>query len=155
MSTIRHIVICGLVASLAGCAGYDQWAEDTNRSMNAGWSKLLNGEQSVDASKTPKGFSINIAYGKGEGRGIPGPASSKFYDKLLGDVTYGRSCRNMLMFNVGLFNSAGALIRQEPIVIAPYQAGTKAPINKDVITDPMMSKSSQVTRLVVSGVRCS
>lgn len=152
---MRKIIACGLLVALTGCAGYDQWAEDTNRKMNAGWTNLLNGEQTVDTTKAPKGFSINIAYGKGEGRGIPGPAASKFYDKLLGDVTYSRSCRNMLMFNVGMYNSAGALIRTEPVILGPYQAGEKAIISKDVLTDPMMSKSSQVTRLVVSGVRCN
>lgn len=98
---------------------------------------------------------VNLSYGKGEGSGIPGPAASKFYDKLLGDVTYTKSCKNMLMFNAGMFNDAGSLIRTEPIVVGPYTAGTKALISKDVIADPQMQKSNQVTRLVLSGVRCT
>ena len=97
---------------------------------------------------------VNLSYGKGEGSGIPGPAASKFYDKLLGDVTYTKSCKNMLMFNAGMFNDAGGLIRTEPIVVGPYTAGTKALISKDVIADPQMQKSNQVTRLVLSGARC-
>ena len=122
------------ISILTGCAGYDQWAESTNRKMNTGWTEML--------------------YGKGEGSGIPGPAASKFYDKLLGDVTYTKSCKNMLMFNAGMFNDAGGLIRTEPIVVGPYTAGTKALISKDVIADPQMQKSNQVTRLVLSGARC-
>lgn len=150
----RVAVFMASVSVLAGCAGYDQWAESTNRKMNSGWTELLNGKQTVDASALPKNMTVNISYGKGEGSGIPGAAASRFYDKLLGDVTYGKSCKNLLTFNVGLFNDAGALIRTEPVVIGPYTAGIKALINKDVITDPMMQKSSQVTKLVLSGVKC-
>ncbi|MCL2656355.1 MAG: hypothetical protein FWD62_02855 [Betaproteobacteria bacterium] len=139
---------------LAGCAGYDQWAEDTNRKINSGWTELLNGKQTVDTSALPKGMTVNISYGKGEGSGLPGRASSKFYDKLLGDLTYDKSCKTGLMLNVAMFNDAGGMIRNEPIAIGPYVAGTKALINKDVITDPLMQKSSQVTRLVLSNVRC-
>jgi hypothetical protein len=144
-----------LLLALTGCAGYDQWAENTNRKINAGWTELLYGEQSVDTSAVPKGFTINIAYGKGEGRGLPGSGTSPFVDKLLGDLTYNKGCPKMLSFNVGLFNDAGAMIRNEKIVIGPYQANIKALIDKDVFTDPMMNKSSQVTRLVVSEVKCS
>ena len=144
-----------LLLVLAGCAGYDQWAENTNRKMNAGWTKALHGKQTVDTSAVPKGFVINIAYGKGEGRGIPGRGASPFYDKLIGDLTYNKSCPRMLSFNVGMFNDAGALIRNESVIIGgPYQAGVKALIDKDVMTDPAMSKSNQVTRLVVSEVKC-
>lgn len=149
--------IAAVVASfsvLAGCAGYDQWAESTNRKMNTGWTEMLYGKQTVDASALPKDMTVNLSYGKGEGSGIPGPAASKFYDKLLGDVTYAKSCKNMLMFSVGMFNDAGGLIRNEPIVVGPYTAGTKALISKDVIADPQMQKSNQVTRLVLSGARC-
>ena len=143
-----------LISMLVGCAGYDQWAESTNRKMNSGWTEMLYGKQTVDASALPKDMTVNLSYGKGEGRGIPGPAASKFYDKLLGDVTYTKSCKNMLMFNAGMFNDAGSLIRTEPIVVGPYTAGTKALISKDVIADPQMQKSNQVTRLVLSGARC-
>lgn len=140
---------------LAGCAGYDQWAESTNRKMNSGWTEMLYGKQTVDASALPKGMTVNLSYGKGEGSGIPGPAASKFYDKLIGDVTYTKSCKNMLTFNVAMFNDAGGAIRTEPVVIGPYTAGTKALISKDVIADPQMQKSNQVTRLVLSGARCT
>ena len=103
----------------------------------------------------PKGMTVNISYGKGEGSGIPGPAASKFYDKLLGDVTYPKSCKTMLSFNVGMFNDAGGLVRNEAVLVqGPYTAGTKAPINKDVIADPQMQKSNQVTKLVLSGAKC-
>ena len=143
------------ISMLAGCAGYDQWAESTNRKMNTGWTEMLYGKQTVDASALPKDMTVNLSYGKGEGSGIPGPAASKFYDKLLGDVTYAKSCKNMLMFNAGMFNDAGGLIRTEPIAVGPYTAGTKAFISKDVIADPQMQKSNQVTRLVLSGARCT
>lgn len=142
------------ISVLAGCAGYDQWAESMNRKMNAGWTEMLYGKQTVDASALPKGMTVNLSYGKGEGSGIPGPAASKFYDKLIGDVTYTKSCKNMLTFNVSMFNDAGGAIRTEPIVVGPYTAGTKALISKDVIADPQMQKSNQVTRLVLSGARC-
>ena len=115
---------------------------------------MLYGKQTVDASALPKGMTVNLSYGKSEGSGIPSPAASKFYDKLLGDVTYAKSCKNMLMFNVGMFNDAGGLIRTEPIVIGPYTAGTKALISKDVIADPQMQKSNQVTKLVLSSAKC-
>ena len=151
----KAAAVVATVSVLAGCAGYDQWAEGVNRNMNSGWTELLYGKQTVDASALPKGMTVNISYGKGEGSGIPGPAASKFYDKLLGDVTYAKSCKNMLMFNAGMFNDAGSLIRTEPIVVGPYTAGTKALISKDVIADPQMQKSNQVTRLVLSGARCT
>jgi hypothetical protein len=153
-STLQAAAIAVLISALTGCAGYDQWAESTNRQMNSGWTEMLYGKQTVDATALPKDMPVNLAYGKGEGRGIPGPAASKFYDKLLGDVTYSKSCKNMLMFNAGMFNDAGGLIRTEPVVIGPYTAGTKALISKDVIADPQMQKSSQVTKLVLSGARC-
>ena len=143
------------VLLMVGCAGYDQWAENTNRKMNSGWTEMLYGKQTVDTSAIPKGMAVNIAYGKGEGTGIPGRGASKFYDKLIGDVTYNNSCKNMLSFNVGMFNDAGGSIRTEMIVIGPYTAGTKANISKDVIADPQMQKSNQVTKLVLSGARCN
>ncbi len=139
---------------ISGCAGYDQWAENTNRSMNAGWTEMLYGKQTVDATALPKGMVVNISYGKGEGSGIPGPASSRFYDKLLGDVTYTKACKSMLTFNVNMFNDAGVLVRTEPVFVAPYMAGVKASINKDVMADPQMQKSNQVTRLVLTNARC-
>jgi len=152
---MKRLFISALTLALlmSGCAGYDRWAENTNRKMNAGYTKLVNGEQTVDTSAVPKGFVINISYGKGSGRGIPSRGASPFYDKLLGDLTYDRSCK-MLSFKVGLFNSDGAMIRTEPVFVSSYQAGVKALIDKDVMTDPQMSKSSQVTRLVVSEVKC-
>ena len=146
--------VVATTAILSGCAGYDQWAENTNRKMNSGWTELLYGKQTVDASALPQGMTVNLSYGKGEGSGIPGPAASKFYDKLLGDVIYTKSCKNMLTFNVAMFNDAGGLIRTEPVVIGPYTAGMKTPINKDVITDPQMQKSNQVTKLVLSSAKC-
>ena len=151
--SIGLIVAAAVLAS--GCAGYDQWAENTNKQMNTGWTEMLHGKQAVETSGLPQGFNITIRYGKGEGVGLPGRASSRFYDKLLGDMSYTRSCPNMLSATVALHNSAGGLVRTETIMAPPpYSAGTKVPINKDVITDPMMSKSSQVTKLVVSNVRC-
>lgn len=151
----KAAAVVATIAVLAGCAGYDQWAENTNRKMNSGWTEMMHGKQTVDASALPKDMAVNLAYGKGEGSGIPGRAASRFYDKLIGDVTYANSCKNMLTFNVAMFNDAGAMIRNEPIVIGgPYTAGTKALIRKDVIADPMMQKSNQVTRLVLSNARC-
>ena len=41
------------ISMLAGCAGYDQWAESTNRKMNTGWTEMLYGKQTVDASALP------------------------------------------------------------------------------------------------------
>lgn len=139
---------------LSGCAGYDQWAENTNRKINSGWTEALYGKQTVDTSALPKGMIVKLSYGKGEGIGIPGPAASKFYDKLLGDVTYTKSCKIGLTFNVAMFNDAGAVIRTEPVVVGAYTAGTKALISKDVIADPHMQKSNQVTKLVLSGAKC-
>lgn len=150
----KAILTCAGAAILAGCAGYDQWAENTNRKMNSGWTEMLYGKQTVDASALPKGMTVNLSYGKGEGSGIPGPAASKFYDKLIGDVTYTKSCKNMLTFNVAMFNDAGAAIRTEPVVVGAYTAGTKALISKDVIADPQMQKSNQVTKLVLSSAKC-
>ena len=115
---------------------------------------MLYGKQTVDATALPKGMVVNISYGKGEGSGIPGPASSRFYDKLLGDVTYTKACKNMLTFNVNMFNDAGVLVRTEPVFVAPYMAGVKSSINKDVMADPQMQKSNQVTRLVLTNARC-
>ncbi len=152
---IKKAAIAAAVTTvISGCAGYDQWAENTNRSMNAGWTEMLYGKQTVDASALPKGMVVNISYGKGEGSGIPGPASSRFYDKLLGDVTYTKACKNMLTFNVNMFNDAGVLVRTEPVFVAPYMAGVKSSINKDVMADPQMQKSNQVTRLVLTNARC-
>ena len=151
----KAAAVVATVSVLAGCAGYDQWAEGVNRNMNSGWTELLYGKQTVDASALPQGMTVNISSGKGEGSGIPGPAASKFYDKLLGDVTYPKSCKTMLSFNVGMFNDAGGLVRNEAVLVqGPYTAGTKAPINKDVIADPQMQKSNQVTKLVLSGAKC-
>lgn len=148
------LLLTAVMTTLSACAGYDQWAENTNRKINAGYTQMLHGKQTVDTSAVPKGFNINIAYGKGEGLGIPGAGASKFYDKLIGDVTYNKSCNNGLTFNVGLFNSSGAMIKTESVYIHGYQAGIKANINKDVIADPMMSKSNQVSKLVISKVKC-
>ena len=151
---IKKAAIAAAVTTvISGCA-YDQWAENTNRSMNAGWTEMLYGKQTVDATALPKGMVVNISYGKGEGSGIPGPASSRFYDKLLGDVTYTKACKNMLTFNVNMFNDAGVLVRPEPVFVAPYMAGVKSSINKDVMADPQMQKSNQVTRLVLTNARC-
>lgn len=155
MNKMKFFSALATVAVLSGCAGYDQWAEGTNRSMNSAWTELLYGKQTVDDTALPKGMKVKIAYGKGEGSGIPGRASSRFYDKLTGDVTYPKSCKNMLTFNVGMFNDAGGLIRNEPVMVpGPYAAGTTYPINKDVIADPQMQKSNQVTRLVLSNAKC-
>ena len=146
------MVVMGLVS---GCAGYDEWAENTNHTMNAGWTELLNGKQTFETKGLPAGMKLTLRYGKGEGTGIPGRAASKFYDKLLGEVTYTRACQHGLSFNVALYNSAGAVIRTESVFLDSVVANTPMLINKDVITDPTMSKSSQVTRLVASGFRCS
>lgn len=151
---LKTFSIAAVSLLFSGCAGYDQWAEETNKKMNLGWTEALYGKQTVDTSALPKGMTVNIAYGKGEGRGIPGPASSRFYDKLHGDVVYFKSCRRMLTFNVAMFNDAGAQIRSEPIVLGSYTAGIKTLIDKDVIADPLMQKSKQVTRLVLSDLKC-
>lgn len=151
----QSIAVCLVAAVMGGCAGYDQWAENTNRKMNAGWTEMLNGQQTVQTVGLPNGFKIeDLRYGKGEGVGIPRYGASRYYDKLTGYVSYARGCSRMLSFNVALYNDAGALIRTEPVVLGPYPAGTRAMVNKDVMTDPTMSKSSQVTRLVVSELRC-
>ena len=150
----KFLLSMSVIATVSACAGYDQWAENTNRKINSGFTQMLNGKQTVDTSAVPKGFNINIAYGKGEGLGIPGPAATKFYDKLIGDVTYNKSCNNGLTFNVGMFNSNGSMVRTESVYIHGYQAGIKANINKDVMADPMSSKSNQVSKLVISKVKC-
>lgn len=155
---IQKIIVCAgaaaIVSALSGCAGYDQWAENTNRSMNSGWTELLHGKQTVDASALPKGMIVNIAYGKGEGSGIPGRSASNFYDKLYGDLVYDKTCSRMLKFNVDLFNDAGGLIQKGVIFIGPYDAGIKQLIDQAIIADPLMQKSKQVTRLVLSAARC-
>ena len=150
----RSSAACLVAVVIGGCAGYDQWAENTNKSMNAGWTEMLNGKQTVEKVGLPKDFNVELSYGKGEGVGIPRYGASRYYDKLTGQVTYARGCARMLSFNVALYNDAGALIRTEPVVLGPYPAGARAQVNKDVMTDPTMSKSSQVTRLVVSNVQC-
>src|SRR3990167_4519467 len=124
---INKVAIAAVVTTvISGCAGYDQWAENTNRSMNVGWTEMLYGKQTVDNTALPKGMLVNIKYGK-----------------------------NMLTFNVNMFNDAGGLVRTEPVFIAPYMAGVKASINKDVMADPQMQKSNQVTHLVLSNARCT
>ena len=55
-------VVVAAAAILGGCAGYDQWAENTNKKMNAGWTDLVNGKQTVDASNMPQGFDIEIRF---------------------------------------------------------------------------------------------
>src|SRR6218665_1746904 len=110
-------------SGLAGCAGYDQWAESTNRKMNSGWTEMLYGKQTVAASALPKGMTVNLSYGKGEGSGIPGPAAPKLSDKLLGDVTYTKTFKNVLSFTGALSNVAGAAVGTEPVVVGPYTAG--------------------------------
>lgn len=139
---------------LSGCAGYDQWAEDTNKKMNSGWTEMLYGKQTVDKSGMPAGFDIDVRYGKGEGSGIPGPGASKFVDKLTGHFSYTKGCKNMIIFSVNLLNDAGMLVRSESVRESRYTANMKVPINKDVFTDPMMQKSSQVTKLVVGNLQC-
>lgn len=146
--------ICLVASAVVGCAGYDQWAEDTNKKMNSGWTEMLNGKQTVDKSGMPAGFDIDVRYGKGEGSGIPGPAASKFIDKLTGHYSYSKSCKGMIMFNVNLLNDAGMLVRSEAIMQPAYTANMKVQINKDVFTDAMMQKSTQVTKLVVSNLQC-
>lgn len=146
--------ICLVASVVVGCAGYDQWAEDTNKKMNSGWTEMLNGKQTVDKSGMPAGFDIDVRYGKGEGSGIPGPAASKFIDKLTGHYSYSKSCKGMIMFNVNLLNDAGMLVRSEAIMQPAYTANMKVQINKDVFTDAMMQKSTQVTKLVVSNLQC-
>lgn len=150
----QSILALSVMGLLGACASYDQWAEDTNRKINSGYTQLLNGKQTVDTSATPKDFKINISYGKGEGLGLPGRGASKFYDKLIGDVMYSKSCNNGLTFNVALLNSSGGMVKTESVYIHGYQANMKANINKDVIADPLMSKSNQVSKLVVSKVKC-
>lgn len=151
----KAAVVLAAASILAGCAGYDQWAENTNRKMNSGWTDLVNGgPQVVDKSGMPKDFDIEVRYGKGEGSGIPGPASSKFIDKLTGHYSYAKSCKGMILFSVNLLNDSGMLVRSEQIMQPGYTANMKVQINKDVFTDAMMQKSSQVRTLVVSNLQC-
>ena len=152
--TFKAAVVVAAVSILSGCAGYDQWAENTNKKMNSGWTELVNGKQTLDKSAMPAGFDIDVRYGKGEGSGIPGPGASKFIDKLTGHYSYSKSCKGMIMFNVNLLNDAGMLVRSEAIMQPGYTANMKVQINKDVFTDAMMQKSSQVTKLVVSNLQC-
>ena len=49
------------ISILTGCAGYDQWAESTNRKMNTGWTEMLYGKQTVDASALPKDMTVNLS----------------------------------------------------------------------------------------------
>ena len=157
MNTNLKFKLAAAVAAasiLSGCAGYDQWAEDTNKKMNSGWTEMLYGKQTVDKSGMPAGFDIDVRYGKGEGSGIPGPAASKFIDKLTGHYSYSKSCKGMIMFNVNLLNDAGMLVRSEAIMQPGYTANMKVQISKDVFTDAMMQKSTQVTKLVVGNLQC-
>lgn len=147
-------VVVAAASVLSGCAGYDQWAENTNKKMNSGWTELVNGKQTLDKSAMPAGFDIDVRYGKGEGSGIPGPGASKFIDKLTGHYSYNKSCKGMIMFNVNLLNDTGMLVRSEAIMQPGYTANMKVQINKDVFTDAMMQKSSQVTKLVIGNLQC-
>jgi hypothetical protein len=148
-------LILTTVLALQGCAGYDQWAEDTNKKISSGYTELLLGKQSVDYDESvPKDAAINIAYRIGEGVGIPGRASSAFYNKLMGDVTFSRSCKQSLSFQVGLINKDNALIQTEAVFIPSYDGGIKALVNKDVLTDPTKQRSSQVAKLLVKDFKC-
>jgi len=151
-------LMTGIALTLAGCAadgGYDKWAEKTNKSISDSYTSLLmGGPIKVDVDPAvPAGFSVNLAYRIGEGLGLPGRSSSQFYNKLSGDVTYAKSCQ-FLRFAVGIFNRDNALIQTESVIIQSYDAGVKALINKDVLTDPNKSASSAVARLVIKDVQC-
>jgi hypothetical protein len=154
---VKSALLASLALSLIGCAdgGYDKWAERTNKSISDTYtSALMGGPIKVDIDPAaPAGFSLNLAYRVGEGVGLPGRGSSPFYNKLSGDVTYAKSCR-FLQFKVAIFNHDNALIQTEPVIIQSYDAGVKALINKDVLTDPNKSASSAVARLLVKDVQC-
>jgi hypothetical protein len=155
------ITAMALIAGLSGCAstsgggGYDKWAESVNKSISQSYTELVIGKQTVERDASiPSDAVINVSYRIGEGNGLPGRASSKFYNKLLGDVTYSKSCKIALSFKVALINKDNALIQTESVFVSSYDGGIKANISKDVMTDPSMQRSSQVEKLLVKDFQC-
>jgi hypothetical protein len=148
----------GITVGLSACAGgggYDKWAEETNKKISTAYTELILGKQTVEIdADVPKDAVINVAYRIGEGSGIPGRASSPFYNKLIGDVTYPKSCKTSLAFKVALINKDDALVQTESVFIPSYDAGIKALISKDVMTDPSKQASSQVVKLRVKDFQC-
>ncbi|MFP5393808.1 MAG: hypothetical protein ACLGI6_20030 [Gammaproteobacteria bacterium] len=149
------IVAAAGLSACAGGGGYDKWAEETNKKISTGYTELVLGKQSVEMdSDVPKDAVINLAYRLGEGSGLPGRASSAFYNKLAGDVVYPNSCKTALSFKVALINKDNALVQTESVFIPSYDGGIKALINKDVMTDPNKQASSQVVKLRVKDFQC-
>lgn len=145
------------VIALTGCAGgaYDRWAESTNKKISDGYTTLVMGgkiQTELDKS-VPSGFKINLAYRMGEGVGLPAGGTSRFVNKLNGDVMYDKSCK-ALNFNVALYNHQDALIKTVPILLSDFTANEKTIIDKDVFTDGSMKASSAVSRMVIKGVKC-
>ncbi len=158
-SELKNVVAAAVaVCALSACAGagdYDKWAEQTNKKISTGYTEMLLGKQSVDIDPdVPKDAVINVAYRIGEGNGLPGRSTSVFYNKLAGDVTYAKSCKTSLSFKVALINKENALVQTESVFIQSYDAGMKALINKDVLTDPSKQASSQVVKLRVKDFQC-
>lgn len=147
-----------ITVGLSACAssgGYDKWAEETNKKISTGYTELLLGKQTVEIdADVPKEAAINLAYRIGEGVGLPGRSTSAFYNKLMGDVTYPKSCKTSLTFKVAFINKDNALVQTESVFIPSYDAGIKALISKDVMTDPSKQASSQVVKLRVKDFQC-
>lgn len=153
-STLGAVMATAAVL-LGACADYDRWAEATNHKISDGYTGLVMGKQRVEIDKSvPQSAHIRLAYRIGEGVGLPGRASSRFYNKLAGDVTYAKSCRRFLMFKVAIYNQDRALISTENVIIQGYEANDKALINKDVLTDPNRSRSASVGLLKVKDFQC-
>jgi len=149
------VVTVGLGACAGGGGGYDKWAEETNKKISTGYTELILGKQTVEIdADVPKEAAINLAYRIGEGVGLPGRSTSAFYNKLMGDVTYPKSCKTSLAFKVALINKDNALVQTEFVFIPSYDAGIKALISKDVMTDPSKQASSQVVKLRVKDFQC-
>jgi hypothetical protein len=149
------VAMIGLSACGTGATSYDKWAEATNKKISTGYTEMLFGKQSVEMdADVPKDAVINVAYRVGEGSGLPGRSTSVFYNKLAGDVTYPKSCKTSLSFKVALINNDNTLIQTESVFIPSYDGGIKALVNKDVLTDPSKSASSQVVKLRVKDFQC-
>lgn len=152
----KILLVFGVVA-LTGCAGgaYDRWAEETNKKISDGYTSLIMGgkiKTELDKS-VPSGFKINLAYRMGEGVGLPAGGTSRFINKLNGDVTYTKSCR-ALSFNAALYNHDGSVIKTEAITLPDYTANEKTIIDHDIFIDGSLKASSAVSRMVIKNVKC-
>ena len=152
----KIILVVASCILLPSCAGYDKWAEETNKKISDGYTSLIMGgkiKTEIDKS-VPSAFKINLAYRMGEGVGLPSGGTSPFINKLNGDVTYNKSCR-YLSFNVSLYNHDNALIKTEPVMVMGYTANEKAIIDHDILADGSRKASFAVARMVVKNVKCN